>query len=69
MLTLLLVGNGLALPAAYQAAPTIIIATFDYCFLIWAAVLGYFIFGDVPDLQAVGGMIMIVVAGLLVIRR
>lgn len=69
ILTLLLLGNGLALPAAYQAAPTFIIATFDYCFLVFATLLGFLVFGEVPDFQAVLGMVLIVIAGLVVVLR
>jgi len=69
VLTLLMVGNGLVLPAAYQLAPTVIIATFDYCYLIFATLLGYLLFAEVPDIQSVLGMVMIVSAGLIIVRR
>lgn len=69
ILTVLMVGNGLVLPAAYQLAPTVIVATFDYCYLIFATILGFIVFDEVPDLLSITGMVMIVVAGLIIVRR
>jgi drug/metabolite transporter (DMT)-like permease len=68
MLAALMVGNGLVLPAAYQSAPSVIIATFDYTYLIFATVLGIVLFSEVPDIQTVTGIIMIAGAGLIVAR-
>lgn len=51
MLAALMVGNGLVLPAAYQSAPSVIIATFDYCYLIFATALGFVLFSEVPDFR------------------
>jgi drug/metabolite transporter (DMT)-like permease len=68
MLAVLMVGNGLVLPAAYQSAPSVIIATFDYTYLIFATVLGVVLFSEIPDTQTVMGIIMIAGAGLIVAR-
>ncbi len=68
MLAALMVGNGLVLPAAYQSAPSVIIATFDYCYLIFATVFGFVIFSEIPDSQTIIGMLMIAGAGLMVAR-
>jgi drug/metabolite transporter (DMT)-like permease len=65
-LAALMVANGLVLPAAYQSAPSVIIATFDYCYLIFATLLGILFFDEVPDLQTIVGMLMIAGAGLLI---
>lgn len=58
----------LGVARAYQAAPSSIIATFDYAYLISAAFWGYVMFGERPDLATVGGMALITAAGLLVVR-
>ncbi len=51
---------------AYQIAPrTQIIATFDYAHLVSAAVWGFVLFGESPDLFTVGGMVLITLAGLM----
>jgi drug/metabolite transporter (DMT)-like permease len=68
MLAALMVGNGLLLPAAYQSAPSVIIATFDYCYLIFATALGFLLFSEIPDRQTIIGILMIAGAGLLVVR-
>ncbi len=68
MLAMLMFGIGLVLPAAYQSAPPVIIATFDYCYLIFATLLGFVLFSEVPDGLTIVGMLMIAGAGLMVMR-
>jgi drug/metabolite transporter (DMT)-like permease len=51
---------------AYQIAAPPIIATFDYSYLVAAALWGFVLFSERPDVATVGGMILITVAGLLV---
>jgi drug/metabolite transporter (DMT)-like permease len=51
---------------AYQVAPPSIVATFDYAYLVFAAVWGFVLFADVPTAGTVVGMILITVAGVLV---
>lgn len=51
---------------AYQIAPPSTIATFDYAYLVWAALWDFVIFSRQPDLFTVGGMVLITAAGLLV---
>jgi drug/metabolite transporter (DMT)-like permease len=68
-LAALMVAIGLVLPAAYQMAPSVVIATFDYCYLIFATLQGIVFFHEFPDLQAVIGMAMIAGAGLTISLR
>ena len=68
-LVVLMFGNGLVLPTAYQVAPTTIIATFDYCYLIFATLLGFVLFSEIPDLLSIIGMLLIVVAGVIIARN
>ncbi|MEM7225765.1 MAG: DMT family transporter [Pseudomonadota bacterium] len=68
-LAALLFANGLVHPAAYQSAPTTIIATFDYCYLIFATLLGLIFFAEVPDLLSIVGMALIAAAGMAVARK
>ena len=51
---------------AYQIAAPSIIATFDYAYLVSAALWGFVFFSEKPDLLTICGMILITVAGLLV---
>ncbi len=63
---IVIIGTGLA--KAYQSAPPSLIATFDYTYLPFAALWGFLFFAERPDLATIAGMILIVIAGLLVIR-
>jgi drug/metabolite transporter (DMT)-like permease len=51
---------------AYQIAAPSIIATFDYAYLVSAALWGFVFFSEEPDLWTIVGMILITAAGLLV---
>jgi drug/metabolite transporter (DMT)-like permease len=51
---------------AYQIAAPSIIATFDYGYLVSAALWGFVFFAETPDLLTIGGMVLITAAGLLV---
>lgn len=51
---------------AYQVASPTIVATFDYAYLVFAALWGFVIFSEVPDMATAVGMILIAGAGLLV---
>ncbi len=51
---------------AYQIAPPQIIGTFDYAYLLSAALWGYLFFAEAPDALTLIGMILITLAGVLV---
>ncbi len=50
---------------AYQIAAPSIIATFDYAYLVSAALWGFILFSEKPGLLTVCGMVSITAAGLL----
>ncbi len=52
---------------AYRMSPARVIAPFNYAFLIWAAISGIVVFGQVPNGLAVAGMVLILAAGLAVV--
>ncbi|MEP1444404.1 MAG: DMT family transporter [Hyphomicrobiales bacterium] len=54
---------------AYQSAPPPIVATFEYSFLIFAAFWDVFYFETPLTFTAIIGMAMIVIAGMLVLKR
>jgi drug/metabolite transporter (DMT)-like permease len=56
----------LGVARAYQIAAPSVIATFDYAYLVSAALWGFVFFAETPDLLTIGGMILITAAGLLV---
>ncbi len=67
LLAFLIVLIGIGLAKAYQAAPPPIIATFDYTYLLFAALWGFIFFSAIPDPATIAGMLLIVAAGFLVI--
>ena len=77
MLTLaILVGIGLLgglgqllLTHSFRLAPASVIAPFDYTAMIFALVIGYLLFDEVPGLAVVAGSVLVVGAGLFVIYR
>jgi drug/metabolite transporter (DMT)-like permease len=71
-----LVGTGLCgglahifVTESYRLAPASLVAPFDYTSMLWALVLGFFIFGEIPSGYVFAGAGIITVAGLLVIWR
>jgi len=51
----------------FRIAPFSVIAPIHYSQMVIALVLGYFIFGDVPDLWMIAGGSIIIISGLLLI--
>ncbi len=54
---------------AYQSGPSSIVSTFDFAYLAFAALWGFLFFAEVPDAITVTGMVLIVAAGILAVRR
>lgn len=54
---------------AFRRAPVSVIAPFGYTELIWAALMGYVGFGEVPDLWTWIGASIIAASGLYVLHR
>jgi drug/metabolite transporter (DMT)-like permease len=68
VLTTVLAINSVVLPIAYQSAKTVIVATFDYMYLVWSPLIGFAVFSEVPDTYTIIAMLMIAGAGLLILR-
>ena len=54
---------------SYRYAPASVIAPFDYSMMIWAFLLGYAVFGELPTFYVFIGSAIVAAAGLLVIWR
>jgi drug/metabolite transporter (DMT)-like permease len=54
---------------ALKLAPASVVVPYQYSFLIWAALFGWLVFGDVPGLEVLLGAAVIVAAGLLLHRE
>ncbi len=54
---------------SYRHAPASVVAPFSYTSMIWATVLGYFMFSELPEAIVLVGAAVVVAAGLFVIFR
>lgn len=55
--------------AAYQRAAAAVVVPFEYTGLIWAAAAGFFIWDEVPELNALLGAAIIISSGLVILFR
>ena len=63
MYALLLWALPMGLLAAFRYAPASVIAPLNYLQLLWAGLLGWLVFGHVPDATSLLGMAIIAVSG------
>lgn len=56
------------LAQAYRHARVATVAPFDYVALIYVVIVGYLMFGEVPDWQVVAGACVVAVGGYLIVR-
>jgi drug/metabolite transporter (DMT)-like permease len=54
---------------AYDYANATLLAPFTYTAMVWAVLLGFLVFGNLPDGWSVGGMAVIVFSGLFLAAR
>jgi drug/metabolite transporter (DMT)-like permease len=54
---------------SYRYAPASFLAPFDYMSMLWAFLLGYWVFGEVPTAFVIGGAVIVAAAGIFVILR
>jgi len=54
---------------AFTAAPASVAAPFAYVGLIWSALVGLFVFGEVPTTATIAGAIVIAGSGLYILSR
>ena len=59
----------LLLTESYRHAPASVVAPFDYTAMLWAFILGYFVFGELPSIFVYVGAIIVVACGLFVFWR
>ena len=68
MATAVIVGSvGAAI--AYQSGPSAMVSTFDFAYVGFAMIWGVIFFTEIPGAITVVGMLMIVVAGVVAVRR
>lgn len=73
---MLMVGMGVLATAghmifaqAFREAPVSVLAPFEYTALLWASLLGFFVWGDVPGINVWAGSVILIVAGLYILYR
>jgi len=54
---------------AFRMAPAAVVAPFDYTALLWAAGLGWLIWGDVPMPWTIVGALVIMASGIIIVLR
>ena len=59
----------LLLTEALRLASVSIIAPFDYTQLLWAALLGFLIWGELPHVATVVGALIVAGSGLYILNR
>ena len=52
-----------------QMAPASVITPFNYTSIVWATILGFMVFGEIPTAALVAGATIIVAAGLYIVLR
>ncbi len=59
----------LVLIGAYRRVPAALVAPFQYSQMLWAVVLGFLIWGDLPDPAKLLGALIVAASGLFVVYR
>lgn len=67
VLALLMVGVAIGVATAYQSPQPAVIATLEYCYMIFAIFWGYVLFGETPDFWIIAGMVLITAGGCAVL--
>ena len=57
------------LTESYRHAEVAVIAPFEYCSIILALLVGYFVFDELPSAIMMAGVALIIVAGIIIIER
>lgn len=64
-----LIGGYHFIIVAMRVAETSIVAPFRYTSILWAIILGYVLWGDVPNTLALAGIVILVGSGLYLMHR
>jgi drug/metabolite transporter (DMT)-like permease len=59
----------MCLTHAFRMAPAAAIAPFEYTALVWATLLGYLVWGELPDRYTLVGALVVIASGLYIIYR
>ena len=59
----------MCLTHAFRLGPAAVISPFEYSALIWAALIGYLVWGELPDVYTLAGAVIVISSGLYIIYR
>ena len=59
----------MCLTHAFRLGPAAVISPFEYSALIWATLIGYLVWGELPDVFTLVGAIIVISSGLYIIYR
>ncbi|HEY9079302.1 DMT family transporter [Magnetovibrio sp.] len=59
----------LSLTRAFSIAPVGVVAPFEYSAMVWASLMGYWLWGHIPGQPTIVGAAIIVVSGLYLLHR
>ena len=59
----------LSITQAYRIAIVSTVAPFEYVYILWASLIGYLLFDDVPGTRTLIGSVTIVACGCYIIYR
>lgn len=62
-------GGIMLITQAFRLAPAAIIAPFDYTALLWATLVGWLVWGEVPDRWTFAGAAVIIASGIYIVLR
>ena len=54
---------------SYRLAQASILAPFDYTSMVWAVLLGWFVWNELPSIWVISGTVLVVFAGLIIVHR
>jgi drug/metabolite transporter (DMT)-like permease len=59
----------LLITSAFRNAPAAVIAPFDYISMLYVSLIGYAVWGDVPDRFLLAGAAIVIASGLYILNR
>jgi drug/metabolite transporter (DMT)-like permease len=59
----------LLITSSYRNAPAAVIAPFDYISMLYVSLIGYAVWGDVPDRFLLAGAAIVIASGLYILNR
>ena len=54
---------------AFRLAEAAVVAPFKYTSIVWAVILGFVFWGQLPDRWVVGGSVLVIASGLYIFYR